>query len=304
MDAIGATQSGGFIACGDGRVEGNETCDDGDTTPGDGCDATCHTELCWLCTGEPSTCVVADGLPCSDGEPCTANDLCQATVCVGGPPPSCDDDNACTNDSCVPTVGCSYANNNAPCDDESSCSSGDTCNGGACVGTAVEAGGCNIRPGKLRVVNRDDDSGDSLVWVWSTGDEDFSTGHPTSGPGFYELCVFDGLPGNRHLRVGGKADKGGLCDDHTCWKTSGTTGYRYKNFSAPFGVRQVLLKSGSPNKAKLLVKGRGAALDLSGDLNLTGTVRVQLKDSGSGDCWESSFPTSLVSDDRRYKAKQ
>lgn len=303
IDAIGALQSGGLITCGDGRVEGTETCDDGGLMPGDGCDGTCKQELCWACSDEPSSCMVANGAPCSDGEPCTAGDTCQATVCVGGPPPSCDDGNGCTNDSCVPTVGCAHVNNTAPCDDGSSCSSGDTCSGGACVGSAVEANGCQQRPGKLRIVNRDDDGGDSLVWAWKAGDEDFSGGHPTSGPGFYELCVFDGTPGNRRLRVGAQADKGGVCGNQTCWKTSGASGYRYKNFAAPLGVRQLFLKSGSPDKAKLLVKGRGAELDLGGDLDLVGTVRIQLKDSGSGACWESSFPTALVSDERRYKAK-
>ena len=34
----------GCDLCGDGFVDANETCDDGNTTPGDGCDATCQTE--------------------------------------------------------------------------------------------------------------------------------------------------------------------------------------------------------------------------------------------------------------------
>ncbi|MDX2170112.1 MAG: myxococcus cysteine-rich repeat containing protein [Deltaproteobacteria bacterium] len=305
IDAVGATQAGGFIACGDGRVEGNETCDDSNTMAGDGCSATCRTELCWQCSGEPSSCMVANGLPCDDGEPCTANDSCQATVCVGGPPPDCDDANVCTTDSCTLGVGCVHANNSLPCDDDSSCSSGDSCSGGVCRGNAVEASGCSVRPGKLRIVNRDDDSGDSLVWIWATGDEDFSSTHPSSGPGHYELCVFDAGPmSTRRLRIAGRADKGGICNDQICWKPSGATGYRYKNFAAPFGVRQLFLKSGTPDKAKILAKGRGVALDLPGDLDLAGTVRVQLKDSGSGACWESTFPTAQVSDEKRYKAKQ
>jgi cysteine-rich repeat protein len=42
--------------CGDGLIEGAEECDDGGTTPGDGCDASCQIEPDWTCVGEPSVC--------------------------------------------------------------------------------------------------------------------------------------------------------------------------------------------------------------------------------------------------------
>ncbi|TNF25669.1 MAG: DUF4215 domain-containing protein [Deltaproteobacteria bacterium] len=42
--------------CGDGQVEGTETCDDGNTSAGDGCSATCQLEYGWSCGGEPSMC--------------------------------------------------------------------------------------------------------------------------------------------------------------------------------------------------------------------------------------------------------
>jgi cysteine-rich repeat protein len=42
--------------CGDGFNDGTEQCDDGGTTPGDGCDASCQVESGWVCTGEPSVC--------------------------------------------------------------------------------------------------------------------------------------------------------------------------------------------------------------------------------------------------------
>lgn len=44
--------------CGDGNVETGEQCDDGDTTGGDGCSATCSAEPNYLCTGEPSVCII------------------------------------------------------------------------------------------------------------------------------------------------------------------------------------------------------------------------------------------------------
>jgi len=47
------------ISCGDGLVNPGEQCDDGNTTNGDGCDATCQIEPCWACGGEPSVCELA-----------------------------------------------------------------------------------------------------------------------------------------------------------------------------------------------------------------------------------------------------
>jgi cysteine-rich repeat protein len=48
-------------ACGDGVIEDDEECDDGDMPPAsnDGCSATCTEEAGWSCTGTPSTCVAA-----------------------------------------------------------------------------------------------------------------------------------------------------------------------------------------------------------------------------------------------------
>jgi cysteine-rich repeat protein len=45
-----------FVIWGNGIREGTEACDDGDTEPGDGCDASCQVETGWICTGEPSVC--------------------------------------------------------------------------------------------------------------------------------------------------------------------------------------------------------------------------------------------------------
>lgn len=42
--------------CGNGTREKSEACDDGNTTAGDGCDATCTVEPGFTCTGEPSVC--------------------------------------------------------------------------------------------------------------------------------------------------------------------------------------------------------------------------------------------------------
>lgn len=45
------------VVCGDGQLTGYETCDDGNTVDGDGCDHNCRGQLDWTCVGQPSVCV-------------------------------------------------------------------------------------------------------------------------------------------------------------------------------------------------------------------------------------------------------
>lgn len=44
------------VTCGNGILEGDEECDDGDTSSGDGCSNICAVEVGWSCIGEPSVC--------------------------------------------------------------------------------------------------------------------------------------------------------------------------------------------------------------------------------------------------------
>ena len=72
----------GHDVCGDGHLglaSSGETCDDHNTTPGDGCDASCHLEPGFTCTGSPSVCTtmcgdgIRAGTEVCDGVPgCTA----------------------------------------------------------------------------------------------------------------------------------------------------------------------------------------------------------------------------------------
>jgi len=106
--AYGATTSSGTYSiaftyvpfvCGNGVLEGAETCDDGNTTAGDGCTATCTVQAGYACAGAPSVCalvVCGDGLVrgtegCDDSNT-TPGDGCSATctqetgfACIGSP---------------------------------------------------------------------------------------------------------------------------------------------------------------------------------------------------------------------------
>lgn len=114
--------------CGDGIIDGLETCDDGNDTPGDGCSASCMLEAGWDCSGEPTVCtsVCGDGLVvgtegCDDGGT-TPGDGCDATCgvetgysCAGEPSvcaPICGDGlitgaETCDDGGATPGDGCS-----------------------------------------------------------------------------------------------------------------------------------------------------------------------------------------------------
>ncbi len=53
--ALSAGPAAGQV-CGDGVLDMDESCDDGNTAPGDGCDGQCSIEIGWGCRGEPSLC--------------------------------------------------------------------------------------------------------------------------------------------------------------------------------------------------------------------------------------------------------
>jgi fibro-slime domain-containing protein len=62
--------------CGDGVIEAGETCDDGNTTPGDGCSGICQVESGWICPTPDKPCVeiwtcgnglIDPGETCDDG---------------------------------------------------------------------------------------------------------------------------------------------------------------------------------------------------------------------------------------------
>lgn len=74
---------------------------------------------------------------CDDGEICTIYDERQNSVCVGQPD-GCDDGNACTADSCLASVGCQHASDDAAsCSNGGGCTALDRCEAGACVGAPV-----------------------------------------------------------------------------------------------------------------------------------------------------------------------
>ncbi len=77
--------------CGNGSISGSETCDDGNTLAGDGCDSTCQVESGYYCNGaSPTSC-------CLDANSDSTCDCGDGTV---SGPETCDDGNTNACDSC------------------------------------------------------------------------------------------------------------------------------------------------------------------------------------------------------------
>ncbi len=75
-----------------------------------------------------------EGSACEDGDQCTEGEKCSALKCTGGTQKPCDDDNACTTDTCDSAKGCVFTNKTSgSCEDGNPCTENDTCVDGVCT---------------------------------------------------------------------------------------------------------------------------------------------------------------------------
>jgi len=255
--------AGGAPVCGDGVVGMGETCDDANTTSGDGCDANCTPTAC-------GNGVVTAGETCDDGNT-VAGDCCDAAcrLVAGGTP--CDDGDPCTND--------------------------DACAAGSCAGALVPATGCAAAPSGRLTLRDPSPARRTLAWTWTRGTasrDDF--GDPAAGTTGYALCVYDGTGGTSRLVAGAEAAAGGTCGSRPCW-TATPAGFRYRSTSPTLhGVGQIRLGAGT-GTATLKVTARGGNLPPLGlPAAQQPAVTVQLKTSG-GACWEARYTAPALRND-------
>lgn len=138
-------------ACGNGVVQGDEQCDDGNVAGRDCCSPTCLFEDAGkLCDADGHDCTddVCDGSGICSHDPSPASTLCRPAK------GECDVADHCDGQS----IGCppdEFEPNDTPCtDDESFCTGSETCQSGACTssgnpcgaGTCDEAGGLCLTP--------------------------------------------------------------------------------------------------------------------------------------------------------------
>ncbi len=184
---------GSAAACGDGVVEAGEQCDDGNTTPGDGCSSTCQLEKGFTCPKPGTACQTlqycgdgilqtANGEQCDDGNT-TPGDGCSGAcqiepgyacpdpglpcvkiwVCGNGhvdPGEACDDGNTVGGDGC--SADCSMVEPGYTCPDVSG-------NGGPCVKSPANV------------------CGDGVV----AGNEQCDDGNTVSGDGCSSTCALE-----------------------------------------------------------------------------------------------------------------
>lgn len=165
---------------------------------------------------------------------------------------------------------------------------------------AAPSSGC-LSPGKAKILAKQaaDPGKRKLLWKWlkgpALGQSDF--GDPTNATSF-RLCLYAGTAA---------VDLGaGVAGGSSNWKPISTSGWKYKDGSAGGdGVFKVTLKGGSAGKSKLLLKAKGANLDLSAlPLGLTGEPLVtQLIRNDHPTCWEAVFPALAKDDGSQLKAK-
>jgi len=216
-----STTNAHVVSCGDGLIEGDEACDDGESANGDGCDASCAVEAGYACVGAPSDCTPTAPTPtCGDGQVAGAEacddgrnddgDGCSAT-CTVEPGYTCDD----TPSSCATTCGDGVIAGDEACDDDGS-QDGDGCS----ATCAIEHGfACDGTPSAC-----DTTCGDGVI----AGEELCDDGRRDDGDGCSATCTVehgfacDGAPSTCASTCGdGVLASDEACDDHDLDPTDG-----------------------------------------------------------------------------------
>jgi hypothetical protein len=172
--------------------------------------------------------------PCNDGNPCTTGDTCTGGKCVGPLRVVCDDENACTDDTCDPASGCTITNHVGACDDKNACTKGDVCVEGFCNYTGIldcddrnpcTTDLCDPSSGCVHLPNQDSCSDGNACTM---GDMCWLE---KCVPGMGVICVDDGnictkeqcdpAVGCTSVPVAGSCDDGDKCTlDDTCVRGS------------------------------------------------------------------------------------
>ncbi len=180
------------VACGNGHVEANEGCDDGNAASGDGCDVNCRPTACG--NGVATMNEGCDDGNAVSGDGCDNN--CTATACGNGiltADEVCDDGNTADGDGCdrnctVTACGNGVVTADEVCDDGNA-ADGDGCDNN-CTATAC---------------------GNGIL----TADESCDDGNAADGDGCDRNCTVTAC-GNGVVTAGEVCDDGNLANDDGC----------------------------------------------------------------------------------------
>jgi hypothetical protein len=118
----------------------------------------------------------------------------------------------------------------------------------------------------------------------------------------YALCIYDASANPQPLLIRA-APVGGLCDGKPCWLAKPTSFQYSDKFLTPDGVKKTQLKEGLVDgKPKVQVQGAGIFIDPPA-LPLTLPVKVQVKNTQNGECWEAIYNTASKNDAAKFTGK-
>jgi len=160
---------------------------------------------------------------------------------------------------------------------------------------------CRVAASTRLILRHDptDPSRSLVKWRWTSGQASLRAafGEPTTTTAS-AWCLYDEGGLIAQVDVGA----GGQCDGDPCWSASGT-GFRFAARGVTGGVRKVLLRADSGDRAKAMLRGAGAALpDVA--LPLAGTVVAQWLNDANRVCLEGRFASSTIerNDGERFSA--
>lgn len=187
-DKDSATTNPGI--CGNGDLEGDEQCDDGNTKDGDGCDRNCTMEEGYSCPVPGEKCKkCGNGIlevteVCDDGNT-TAGDGCSLDCTAVEPGFKCDN----AGEACITTCGDGVVAGSEVCDDHNK-NGGDGCSADC---SAVEAGWVCPNHG---LPCQAAECGDHIIAGSEQCDDDDNP--PTSGDGCDDQCRLEPSPDLEH----------------------------------------------------------------------------------------------------------
>jgi len=193
-------------SCGDGTVNQDEICDDGNQLDGDGCSSRCEVEKGWKCSGQPSVCTLLCGNGVIDtDEACDGQNL-NGETCTSLPDGYSGGTLSCTQSCHFDTADCVQPGcGNGTVDAGEECDDGNQSNDDACLNNCKNA-----------------TCGDGHVW---NGQEECDDGNQISGDGCSETCVTE-FCGDGIVQAGiGEQCEGTA--QQTCSTTCGTTGIQH-----------------------------------------------------------------------------
>jgi hypothetical protein len=149
---------------------------------------------------------------------------------------------------------------------------------------------------KIGAKDSTDGSKRKLLWKWGVDSGTTDLGDPTTSTS-YRLCLYAGTS-SVDISVG-------VPGGSSAWKAT-STGFTYKDPSAGGdGAFKAVLKTTPSGKIKILLKAKGANLDLDAlPIGLTTEpLLTQLLRNDDPTCWEASFATLTKDDGTQLKAK-